>query len=183
MLLAPRRQGGGVRQRVRSGGARRWHRHPGACATSEQRHVSSALAHQHPIAPLAPRCCSHGPIERSFALRLASTPAAQAHASSEPVLVAMTLRYGLPPWRAAALGAACDDFGEWESSAFLWFEEAQTWACFPGEGTTHARAARLTILSATARPRPPCTSCTSHTSCTSQTRPSLPCAPCLPLSR
>ena len=63
--------------------------------------------------------------------------ATEALASSEPVAVALTLRYGLPPWRAATLGARCDDHGAWQSSAFLWLGEAQVWGCFPGESLTH----------------------------------------------
>ena len=63
--------------------------------------------------------------------------ATEALASSEPVAVALTLRYGLPPWRAATLGARCDDHGAWRSSAFLWLGEAQVWGCFPGESLTH----------------------------------------------
>lgn len=71
------------------------------------------------------------------AVELMDGIATESLASSEPVVVALTLRYGLPPWRAATLGSRCDDHGVWESSAFLWLEEVQVWQCFPGEGLTH----------------------------------------------
>ena len=71
------------------------------------------------------------------AVELVDATATEALASSEPVAVVLTLRYGLPPWRAATLGARCDDHGAWRSSAFLWLGEAQVWGCFPGESLTH----------------------------------------------
>ena len=77
------------------------------------------------------------------ALELVDGTATQALASSEMVVVALTVRYGLPPWRAATFGARCDDHGVWDSAAFLWLEEAQVWSCFPGEGLAHVPPAAL----------------------------------------
>ena len=53
--------------------------------------------------------------------------------SSSDVVVALTVRYGLPPWRRAeSLDERCVA-SSFDTASFLYLHEAQTWDCFQGE--------------------------------------------------
>ena len=53
--------------------------------------------------------------------------------SSRDVVVALTVRYGLPPWRRAqSLDQRCVA-SSFDTASFLYLQEAQTWDCFQGE--------------------------------------------------
>ena len=66
-----------------------------------------------------------------------------AQASARSVVVALTVRYSLPPWRRAeTLDLPCTAT-TFDVASFLYLHETQTWGCFQGEdtlGEAHHRA-------------------------------------------